>query len=182
MKMNSSRTLVRFFVMAGLFGVCVGLAFFLQRAAVVAAQDQGRDPSQVLATNVPDGFTVAAVGDIIEAHPETPYSENKPIAAIFHAADVTVGNYEGGIVDYRRYKIPQNIISHYWALNGEPGVAKDLKEMGIKMVGRANNHQSDWGIDGARETAHWLDDAGIIHAGDGETRDLAREARFYDTP
>jgi poly-gamma-glutamate capsule biosynthesis protein CapA/YwtB (metallophosphatase superfamily) len=182
MKMNSSRTLVRFFVTAGLFGVCVGLAFFLQRAAVVAAQDQGRDPSQVLATNVPDGFTVAAVGDIIEAHPETPYSENKPIAAIFHAADVTVGNYEGGIVDYRRYKIPQNIISHYWALNGEPGVAKDLKAMGIDMVGRANNHQSDWGIDGAVETDRWLDEAGIVHAGDGETRDLAREAQYHDTP
>jgi hypothetical protein len=76
MKMNSSRILVRFFVAAGLVGVCVGLAFFLQRGAVVAAQDQARDP---LATNVPDGFTVAAVGDIIEAHPATPNSENKPI-------------------------------------------------------------------------------------------------------
>ncbi len=182
MKMNRSRALVRFFVTAGLVGACVGLAFFLQRATVVAAQDQGRDPSQVLATNVPDGFTVASVGDIIEAHPETPYPENKPIAAIFHSADVSVGNYEGAIVDYRRYKIPQNIISHYWALNGEPGVAKDLKAMGIDMVGRANNHQSDWGIDGALETDRWLDEAGIVHAGDGETRDLAREAQYHDTP
>lgn len=182
MKMNRSRILVRFFVTTGLVGVCIGIAFFLQRAAVVAAQDQGRDPSQVLATNVPDGFTVASVGDIIEAHPETPYAENKPIAAIFHSADVSVGNYEGAIVDYRRYKIPQNIISHYWALNGEPGVAKDLKAMGIDMVGRANNHQSDWGIDGALETDRWLDEAGIVHAGDGETRDLAREAQYHDTP
>jgi poly-gamma-glutamate synthesis protein (capsule biosynthesis protein) len=182
MKMNGSRTLVRFIVAAGLVGACVGLAFFLQRGAVVAAQDQGRDASQVLAPNVPDGFTVAAVGDIIEAHPATPNPENKPIAAIFHSADVTVGNYEGAIVDYRQYKIPQNIISHYWALNGEPGVAKDLKAMGMDMVGRANNHQSDWGIDGARETARWLDEAGIVHAGDGETRDLAREAQYYDTP
>jgi poly-gamma-glutamate capsule biosynthesis protein CapA/YwtB (metallophosphatase superfamily) len=182
MKMNSSRTLVRFFVAASLVGVCVGLAFFLQRGAVVAAQDQGRDPSQALASNVPDGFTVASVGDIIEAHPATPNPENKPIAAIFHSADVTVGNYEGAIVDYRQYKVPQNIISHYWALNGEPGVAKDLKTMGFDMVGRANNHQSDWGIDGARETDRWLDEAGIVHAGDGETRDLAREAQYYDTP
>ena len=105
MKTNSSRTLFRFFVAAGLVGACVGLAFFLQRGGVVAAQDQGRDASQVLAPNVPDGFTVAAVGDIIEAHPATPNPENKPIAAIFHSADVTVGNYEGAIVDYRQYKI-----------------------------------------------------------------------------
>src|SRR5262249_22621618 len=55
-------------------------------------------------------------------------------------------------------------------------------KMGIDMVGRANNHQSDWGIDGARETDRWLDDAEVVHAGDGETRGLAREARFYDTP
>lgn len=180
--MQRHRTLVRFCVVAGLLITSLSLAFVFQRSVALAAQQQGRDPAQDKATNVPDGFTVAAVGDIIEAHPATPYPENKPIAAIFHSADVTVGNYEGAIVDYRQYKIPQNIISHYWALNAEPGVARDLKAMGMDMVGRANNHQSDWGIDGARETDRWLDEAGIVHAGDGETRDLAREAQYYDTP
>jgi poly-gamma-glutamate synthesis protein (capsule biosynthesis protein) len=163
---------------AGLFA---GL-FPFERVGITFAQQQGRDPSKVLATNVPDGFTVASVGDIILAHPATPYPENKPVASILQSADLAMGNYEGAIVDYRQYKIPQNIISHYWALNAETSVAKDLRKMGIQMVGRANNHQSDWGIDGARETDRWLDDAGIVHAGDGETRDLAREARFYDTP
>src|ERR1700677_1754845 len=180
--MQRYRALARFSIAAGLVGSCVAVGFFFYPGAVVSAQQQGRDPSQTLSTNIPDGFTVASVGDIILNHPATQSPENKPIAAILGAADMAMGNFEGAIVDYRRYKVPQNIISHYWALDGEPGVAKDLKEMGIKMVGRANNHQSDWGIDGARETAHWLDDAGIIHAGDGETRDLAREARFYDTP
>src|SRR6202453_149893 len=180
--MKRYRALARFSIAAGLVGSCVAVGFFFYPGAVVSAQQQGRDPSQTLSTNIPDGFTVASVGDIILNHPATQSPENKPIAAILGAADMAMGNFEGEIVDYRRYKVPQNIISHYWALDGEPGVAKDLKEMGIKMVGRANNHQSDWGIDGAREAAHWLDDAGIIHAGDGETRDLAREARFYDTP
>jgi poly-gamma-glutamate capsule biosynthesis protein CapA/YwtB (metallophosphatase superfamily) len=180
--MRPYRFPARFSVAVRLFGCCLAAGFFFYPGGVVSAQQPGRDPSQTLSTNVPDGFSVASVGDIILSHPATPNPENKPIAAILHGADLAMGNFEGGIVDYRRYKVPQNIISHYWALGGEPGVAKDLKEMGFQMLGRANNHQSDWGMDGARETDHWLDEAGLIHAGDGETRDLAREAKFYDTP
>jgi poly-gamma-glutamate capsule biosynthesis protein CapA/YwtB (metallophosphatase superfamily) len=179
--MQRHRFSARFSVAVRLAACCLAAIFFYPEA-VISAQQPGRDPSQTLSTNVPDGFTVASVGDIILNHPATESPENKPIAAILRAADMAMGNFEGAIVDYHRYKVPQNIISHYWALDGEPAVAKDLKEMGIRMVGRANNHQSDWGIDGARETDHWLDEAGVIHAGDGETRDLAREARFYDTP
>jgi poly-gamma-glutamate capsule biosynthesis protein CapA/YwtB (metallophosphatase superfamily) len=182
MNMQRPQTLARLSVAAGLVGLGLSIAVLCQRGAVFAAQQREQDPSQVRATNIQDGFAVASVGDIIIAHPETPYAENKPVAAILHSADVAVGNFEGAIVDYRNYKIPQNIISHYWALDGEPAVAKDLKAMGINMVGRANNHQSDWGMEGARETARWLDQAGIVHAGDGETRDLAREAQFLDTP
>ena len=173
---------VRFSAVACLAAICMCIGLSFERGEIVSAQQPGRDPSQATATNVADGFTVASVGDIIHTHPAVQNAENKPIAAIMRGADVAMGNFEGAIVDYRRYKVPQNIISHYWVLGGEPSVAKDLKEMGLKMVGRANNHQSDWGIDGARETDQWLDDAGIVHAGDGETRDLAREARFYDTP
>ena len=180
--MQRYRSVARFSITALIVGSCFAVGLFLFQGAVVSAQQPVRDPAQTLSTNVPDGFTVASVGDIILNHPATETPENKPIAAILRAADMAMGNFEGAIVDYHRYKVPQNIISHYWALDGEPSVAKDLKEMGIRMVGRANNHQSDWGMDGARETDHWLDEAGIVHAGDGETRDLAREARFYDSP
>lgn len=175
-------TIVRLGIALGVGALCICAMSAGWRKAVLASPQQGRDASQVRATNVTDGFTVASVGDIIEAHPAMPYPEMKPVAQILKSADVGAGNYEGAIIDYRNYKIPQNIISHYWALNSEPGVAKDLKTMGIDMVGRANNHESDWGIDGAHETDRWLGDAGIVHAGDGETRGLAREARFYDTP
>jgi poly-gamma-glutamate capsule biosynthesis protein CapA/YwtB (metallophosphatase superfamily) len=193
------RTFLLVSIAAVFVGVCLTLAVIHEAGSVLAApqepQGQALTPQQAqeaqareardktrFDTNVEDGFTVASVGDIIIAHPSTPYPENKPVAAILQAADVAMGNFEESIVDYRNYKVPQNIISHYWALNAEPAVAKDLKAMGLDMVGRANNHQSDWGIDGARETNRWLDEAGIVHAGDGETRGLAREAQFYDTP
>jgi len=180
--MQRHRTLVRLSSAAAVALVCLGVGLICQRGAVLAAPQQGRDSAQVRATNVADGFTVASVGDIILAHPATPYPENRPVAAILQAADVAMGNFEGAIIDYRKYRIPQNIISHYWALNGEPSVAKDLKAMGLRMVGRANNHESDWGLDGAHETDRWLDEAGVVHAGDGETRGLAREAQYYDSP
>src|SRR4029077_18557704 len=99
--MHRYRALVRLSVAAGMVASCLCVSFFFQRGGVVSAQQQqqqqGRDPAQTLATNVPDGFTVASVGDIILAHPATQSAENKPVAAILRAADVAMGNYEGAI-------------------------------------------------------------------------------------
>ena len=57
-----------------------------------------------------------------------------------------------------------------WTVSALPEVAVDLREMGLAIVSRANNHAQDWGLEGMRETSHWLDEAGISHAGAGETR------------
>lgn len=180
--MKRYRVSVWFWSVVCLAGSCLCVVLFSGRDPAVAAQEQlGRDPSRALSTNVDDGFTVAAAGDVTPSHPATPYPENKPVAGILRAADVTVGNYEGSIVDYRQYKVPAAIVGSYTVMDAEPGVAEDLRKMGFKMLGRANNHEGDWGAAGARETDRWLDKAGIVHAGDGETRALAREARFYDT-
>jgi len=69
-----------------------------------------------------------------------------------------------------------------WANIGLPAVAADLKRMGFDMVGRANNHAMDWGLEGMRETARHLDEAGIVYAGSGETAALARAPAYYESP
>jgi len=61
-------------------------------------------------------------------------------------------------------------------------VPRDLKAMGFDLVSRANNHALDWGIEGMRETSRLLDDAGLVHAGSGESRAEARGARYFETP
>ena len=55
-----------------------------------------------------------------------------------------------------------------------PAVAADLATIGFDLVGRANNHALDWGLEGMRESSRWLDQAGIVHAGVGENAGQAR--------
>jgi poly-gamma-glutamate synthesis protein (capsule biosynthesis protein) len=54
--------------------------------------------------------------------------------------------------------------------------------MGFGIVSRANNHSLDWGLEGMRETSRHLDEAGIVYAGVGEDRGLARAPQFLETP
>ena len=68
--MRRYRIPVRIRFVFGLLTSCLFVIVLLQRATEAFAQQAaGRDPANATATNVPDGFTVAAVGDIIEAHP-----------------------------------------------------------------------------------------------------------------
>ena len=61
-------------------------------------------------------------------------------------------------------------------------VAYDLKAMGITMVSKANNHATDWGVDGLLASDRSLDEAGIAHAGSGESEAAARAPVYVDTP
>lgn len=53
--------------------------------------------------------------------------------------------------------------------------------MGFNIVGRANNHALDWGLEGMRETSRVLDESRIVHAGAGENLAQAGAARFLET-
>lgn len=53
--------------------------------------------------------------------------------------------------------------------------------MGFSMVSRANNHSQDWGLEGMRETSRWLDDAGLIYAGVGESHPLSRAPQYFES-
>jgi poly-gamma-glutamate capsule biosynthesis protein CapA/YwtB (metallophosphatase superfamily) len=63
-----------------------------------------------------------------------------------------------------------------------PGIAGQLKGVGLTMVSVANGHAMDWGIEGMRATSAALDEAGLKHAGTGEREALARMACFLDEP
>jgi poly-gamma-glutamate synthesis protein (capsule biosynthesis protein) len=103
-------------------------------------------------------------------------------AEILREANVAFGNFEGNAVDIRKFKgYPFGDNGDVW-LTAAPELARDLKRMGFTIVSRANNHSTDWGIEGMRETDQWLDEAGLIHAGTGENRAAARAARYLDTP
>ena len=143
-----------------------------------------RDPSRELAMSAADGFTLTTVGDLIFARPvaQTPDPAFQSIVKRLQAGDVTFGNFEGSAIDIRHFEgYPAAEFGGVWII-GPPEVARDLKTMGFDMVSRANNHTTDWGLEGMRQTNAALDEAGIVHAGSGATRAAARAPRYIDTP
>lgn len=157
------------FLIAPLFAVvCLG------------AQAQPATPTPgELATTVDDGFTIAVIGDIIIAYPlehmmSTPGFPE--VVELLRSADVTAGNMEGNIIDGRTFKG-----SAPGGFGAEPLAAEWLKEMGIDLLARPNNHANDFGIEGLIETTKHLDRVGIQHAGYGDTYWAARAARFVSS-
>ena len=134
-------------------------------------------------TDVPDGFTFAAVGDLLQVTPLMPLQNQQFVAVdkIIKSADVAFGNGEMPLVDIsseRIYPAAENGGTNAYGL---PSVARDLKAQGFTMVSRANNHSTDWGIAGMEMTDALFDAAGIMHAGTGRDETAARAARFVDT-
>lgn len=156
---------------------------FMSMAGPMAAQVPTFDSIASLDTTVPDGFTVVAVGDIILGRAVTIREdpELKEVLELVRAADVAIGNMEGSLIDFRGfqgYPAAQYGGAYHVA---PPAVAQDIAAMGFDFVTLANNHTLDWGVEGMRETARHLSDAGIAHAGTGETLGQARAPAYLET-
>lgn len=146
-------------------------------------EEVGRfDMSGSTATNVDDGFTVVAVGDLLYARPVTKgyYPGLSEVLRIFEGADVIFGNLETNILHVRSKGYPEAEYGGAYCISA-PELGADLKTMGFNLVSRANNHTLDWGVEGMRDTSRALDEQGIVHAGAGENHSSAGAARFLET-
>ena len=148
--------------------------------------DPKRPIERELEASVPDGFSAVAVGDLIISRPLSQHAQSLPafgeVIEILRSTDVAFGNLETTIFDPRRFEGSPYSWDGDWTNASVPAVAADLKAMGFDIVGRANNHSQDWGLDGMRETARWLDEAGIPHAGAGESHRMARAPAYFESP
>jgi len=166
--------------------VAAGLGQQLAPTPTPRVFDPKRPPEREFETGIADGFTLAAVGDLIISRPLTQALPNDPgfaaVVRILEGADAAFGNFETAVVD------PARVLGHPYpgqgdvALVAEPAAARDLARMGFDVVSRANNHSMDWGVEGMRETTRVLDEAGLVHAGVGENRAEARAARYFESP
>ncbi|MGY3238231.1 poly-gamma-glutamate capsule biosynthesis protein CapA/YwtB (metallophosphatase superfamily) [Bradyrhizobium sp. USDA 4448] len=155
----------------------------MERQSGDNSQQQADRYDQVasIATNVEDGFTMVAVGDLIVTRPLTKGQGLGAIVEILRDADVTFGNMETNIFDARTFKgSPQAEYGGAYHVS-LPELGPDLKAMGFNLVSYANNHTFDWGIEGMRETSRVLDQNGIVHAGVGENLAQAGAPRFLET-
>jgi poly-gamma-glutamate synthesis protein (capsule biosynthesis protein) len=148
--------------------------------------DPKRPVDAEMQASVPDGFTAAVVGDLIISRPLSQYEGRLPafgdVLKILRGASVSVGNLETTIFDPRTFAGAPYSWDGDWTNASVPAVAQDLKAMGFDLVGRANNHSQDWGLEGMRETARWLDEAGLPHAGAGDSHRMARAPAYFEGP
>jgi poly-gamma-glutamate capsule biosynthesis protein CapA/YwtB (metallophosphatase superfamily) len=129
-------------------------------------------------------FTLALAGDLIIARPLTqaaPVPGFEDLLAVLRSSDAALGNLETSVIDIRHFAGAPYPFDGDWANIALPEVAPDLRRMGFALVGRANNHAMDWGLEGMRETGRHLEEAGIGYAGCGETEALARAPAYYES-
>lgn len=131
------------------------------------------------------GLTLAAVGDLVlDDDVLTPrLAASAPgLLDLLRGAEVTIGNFETTAIDFDRFGgWPEAEPGGSWLVTSVRSGA-DVRAMGIDMVSRANNHATDWGVAGLRSTSDVLAQAGIVHAGAGESLMAARAPRYFTTP
>jgi poly-gamma-glutamate capsule biosynthesis protein CapA/YwtB (metallophosphatase superfamily) len=152
-------------------------------AQLIDLDPQTQIPAAPLPCTIKDRFTFAAAGDTLYSLPQTPLKDPEfdKVARILRGADVSFANDEGSIFDMRKF---DGYLSAEVGGGGpvaDPAVADDLKDMGIKVVSKANNHAMDWGIEGLQATERELDRVGLPHAGSGRNRAAARAPALIDT-
>lgn len=142
------------------------------------------DFDDVLRNPLEGDLTLGLTGDLIYLRPmaRTLEAQQPVLIESLRRADVLIGNLETVLVDLDSFDgSPQAESGGTWML-ADPLVARDLRRLGFTVLGLANNHATDWGVEGLLGTRELLDEAGIRHAGSGRTLSQSRAACYEDTP
>jgi len=132
-------------------------------------------------------WTLAAGGDAIITRQiaQFDHAGDPAFAAmtkVIRDADAATLNLELSLFDVQTFKgWPEVENGGNWEV-GPPAVATDLKQMGFNLFARANNHTTDYGVEGMRVTNQLLNELGIVHAGTGENLGWASRPGYLDTP
>lgn len=91
-------------------------------------------------TDVPDGFTVGAMGDLIISRPLSQYAGRLPAFKatldVLRGTDALYRNLETPIFDARNFTGAPYSWDGDWTNSSVPAVAKDLRAMGFGIVSR----------------------------------------------
>jgi poly-gamma-glutamate synthesis protein (capsule biosynthesis protein) len=152
---------------------------FLTRAGAAAAYSmfgahrlQGAPPSPI---------TVAATGDCILTRRVSHLTDPGflEVVRLLRGADCAYGNCE--------LVMASSDVGYPTAAGGslsvivDPKMAEELAWLGYDVMGTANNHSTDYGVEGIRSTIASLERAGIGHAGTGMNLQQAAAAGYADT-
>jgi CubicO group peptidase (beta-lactamase class C family)/poly-gamma-glutamate capsule biosynthesis protein CapA/YwtB (metallophosphatase superfamily) len=128
-------------------------------------------------------WSLAATGDSIITRRIRVYKDEPfmRLMDIIRRADVAFTNLECQLFRFSEFKgYPAAEHGGGYEL-GPPEAAADLKWAGFDLLNRANNHTTDYGIEGMLETTRLLDAHGLVHAGTGMNSGEASQANYFDT-
>jgi poly-gamma-glutamate synthesis protein (capsule biosynthesis protein) len=148
-----------------------------------APTDSHRPPAQELIASASPTLSVTLVGSMLLNRPGTSLPVfDAPVRALLAPGgqNVTIGTLQGPLVD-----VPGVVAYPYpWGnapvLRAAKSAAALLKSQGFSGLMQATAHALDWGIAGMLSTEVALDEAGIAHAGTGDSLSLAAHANYID--
>ena len=154
----------------------------------LAAVSQAPAAAQSLSPIQPDTrWTLAAVGDVIMNRRTAPFDHPgdpgfHDLANIIRAADAAFMNLEQSVFrlqEFTGWPAAENG-GNYEV--GSPETLRDLVDMGFDLFNNANNHTTDYGVEGMRLTNRLMDEWGLIHSGTGENLGWASRPGYLETP
>ena len=101
----------------------------------------------------------------------------RDLGPLMGLADLSMANLETVVGDFDD---DQAYPGKRWLLQTHPDSLAALDELGLDVVGLANNHQRDWLDAGVTSSIEALDGLGIGHLGAGEDRAAAHESLVVD--
>ncbi len=127
------------------------------------------------------GFRFALTGDSIINRRISVFQATGFPALIqrIRSADGAFTNLETLI---HNFEFPGEAISGGTYMGSPPFITEELKWMGFNLLGTANNHTFDFGVEGMRSNLRHLQAAGLTYAGTGENLARARAPAYLDTP
>ncbi|MEJ2141726.1 MAG: CapA family protein [Gammaproteobacteria bacterium] len=87
------------------------------------------------------------------------------VSPILNDADITFGNLEGSLLSEGKPRKECKDPRRCYLFRSPPHYALYFKQAGFDVLSLANNHARDFGEEGARESMHHLDEAGVRHTG-----------------
>lgn len=131
-------------------------------------------------------ITVALAGDAILTRRVMVFDQPgdpgfAALVKLVRGADAAIINLEESLFRFSEFKgWAEAENGGNWEV-APPEMASELSAMGFDMFARANNHTTDYGVEGMRETNRLLDRLGIPHSGSGNSLGEASRPAYLDT-
>jgi poly-gamma-glutamate synthesis protein (capsule biosynthesis protein) len=124
-------------------------------------------------------FTLTATGDLFISRKLSPYMEPEYLELwdIVRSGSVRFTNLEQLIHEYYGYPVAESGGTYTQV---DPSIIKELFWAGFNLLGRANNHSLDYGVEAMLRTSEILDAHDLCHAGVGRNLAEARSPRYMD--